>query len=428
MGDLFSMSLISISSLTMARVARLVRGVLMAVMVGGVVGSVSAGFLWLLDGATRLQGGHGWLLWCLPVLGMLVAWMYGRWGRDVVRGTCVILDEHHLPDKGVPPLMAPLVLVGTLLTHLGGGSAGREGTAVQMGGSLAATLARVFRAHASGVYLWLAAGMAGGFGAVFGTPIAGAVFAMEVVVAGRLNMAVRVPALVASVVGHLTCLAWGTVHTDYRSLVPDVDASWSLLGKILLAGLAFGLLGRGFVGISHGVQKQLSRWIPWPIWRPAFGGLVVILLVYAMGTRDFLGLGVESASGSGVSILSCFHDGGATPWSWLWKLIFTVVTLASGFKGGEVTPLFFIGAAAGHALGVLGHEPVGLFAALGLIALFSSAAKTPLTGAVLGVELFGAPVALYGTIACVMAYLVSGKRGLYAAQRRTGDVPSEAGH
>ena len=389
-------------------------------MVGAMAGSASALFLWLLEGATRQQWEHPWLLWCLPVAGLVIAWGYGRWGRAA--GMDALLEELQRPQQGLSMLMAPLVLAGTVLTHLCGGSAGREGTAVQMGGSLAATLARLFRQPPERHGVWLLAGMAGGFGSVFGTPIAGAVFAMEVVVAGRWNFAATVPTLVASVVGHLTCLAWGIEHTNYRLLVPHLDASWALLGKVIVAGGLFGWLAWAYCGFAHGLQRRLSLWMPSPLLRVMVGGVVIIAMTYALGTRDYLGLGVRSATPNGVSLLACFQEHGATPWSWWWKFLFTAVTLASGFKGGEVTPLFFIGAAAGHTLGVLGNESVALFAALGVMTVFSSAAKVPLTGAILGVELFGAPVASLGALACAVAYLASGRRGLYAAQGRRDDT------
>ena len=322
----------------------------------------------------------------------------------------------------MPARMAPLVLIGTLVTHLFGGSAGREGTAVQMGGSLAALLARWFRVTQENRRLMLMCGIAAGFGAVFGTPLAGAVFAMEVLVIGRVQYDALIPVLVASVVGDATCSAWGIHHTVYHLDVPHTDSTHAifnatLLGKVALAGIAFGLGGQLFSELTHRMQCGFAKLVPYAPLRPALGAVLVIAMMLALGTRDYLGLGVNPPPGGQVSIVSSFQEGGATPLSWLWKTLFTSVTLASGFKGGEVTPLFFIGSTMGNALGGLMHEPVALFAALGFIAIFAGAANTPLACTVMGIELFGAHYAIYFAVACFVSYFFSGHTGIYLSQR-----------
>jgi H+/Cl- antiporter ClcA len=318
--------------------------------------------------------------------------------------------------------MAPLVLVGTLVTHFFGGSAGREGTAVQMGGSLADMLVRLLRVGRENRRLMLMCGIAAGFGAVFGTPLTGAIFAMEVLVLGRLQYEAFIPVLIASVVGDATCSAWGIHHTVYHLDVAANAGSHAplealLIGKVALAGMAFGLGGRFFSELTHSMQRGLAKLVPYAPLRPALGAVLVIALVYVMGTRDYLGLGVEAPPGGQVSILASFQEGGATPLSWLWKTIFTSITLSCGFKGGEVTPLFFIGSTMGNALGGLMHEPVALFAALGFVAVFAGAANTPLSCTVMGIELFGAHYAVYFAVACVVSYLFSGHSGIYLSQR-----------
>ena len=402
--------------------AQLLRWTLLALPVAGVVGSAVALFLWVLDRMTQTHAAHPALLWGLPVAGLAVGWLYHHFGKNSERGNNLIIDEIHEPGGGVPARMAPLVLLGTWVTHLFGGSAGREGTAVQMGGSLAHLLARWFRLGPEQVKILLLCGIASGFGAVFGTPLTGAIFAMEVLIIGRVNYQALVPVLVASVVGDAVCTAWGIHHTTYHLEVsPDAGLrapiEWLLLLKVALAAMAFGLMARFFATLAHGIQRTLKRWVAYPPLRPFVGGLVVILMVHLLGSRDYLGLGVEASTPGGVSIVSSFEPGGATPWSWLWKTLFTTLTVGSGFKGGEVTPLFFIGSTLGHALALLLHEPVALFAALGFIAVFAGAANTPLACTLMGIELFGAHYAVYFGVACFVAYFFSGPSGIYSAQR-----------
>ena len=401
---------------------QLLRWTVLVVPVAVLAGSASAFFLWALDQVTRLRWEHGWLLFFLPVAGVAVGWLYHAYGRRAEAGSNLIMEEIHEPGGGVPGRMAPLVLVGTLITHLFGGSAGREGTAVQMGGSLASVYARVCRLHAANLRVLLMAGVAAGFGSVFGTPLTGAVFALEVLVVGRMQYDALIPVLVASVVGDFTCTAWGIHHATYHLNFAGPAGvahlfDGLLLGKVVLVAILFGLASRLFAGLTHALKAQFTRFIVYAPLRPAVGGLLVIALVYLVGTRDYLGIGVTSPDPGAVTILSAFQPGGATPWSWWWKLLFTAVTLASGFKGGEVTPLFFIGATLGHSLALLLGAPVDLFAALGFIAVFAGATNTPLACTIMGIELFGATHTVYFALACAIAYLFSGRSGIYSGQR-----------
>lgn len=388
-------------------------------------GSASAFFLWALDEATKLRFANPWLLFLLPLGGLVIAWLYLEFGGRAEAGTNLIMDEIHEPGGGVPRRMAPLVLAGTLVTHLLGGSAGREGTAVQMGGSLASAYARLARIPAAHMRVLLMAGIAAGFGSVFGTPLAGAVFAMEVLVIGRVQYDALIPVLVASVVGDYVCSAWGIHHGTYRiefgaSTGPLHFLDAPLFGKIALAAVAFGLASRLFAELTHSVKRVLLRYVASPLLRPVLGGALVISLVYLVGTRDYLGIGIDSPHPGAVTIYSAFQPNGATPWSWWWKLLFTAVTLGSGFKGGEVTPLFFIGATLGHTLATLLGAPVDLFAALGFIAVFAGATNTPLACTLMGIELFGGHHAVYFALSCFVAYLFSGPTGVYSAQLTDG--------
>ena len=388
-----------------------------AIPVAGVIGSACALFLWLLDVATRTFWGRPWLLYLLPAAGIVIALAYRSFGRSAERGNNLIMDEIHEPGAGIPAVMAPLILVATVITHLFGGSAGREGTAVQIGGSVASTFGRWLKLPRADVRRLLMVGIAAGFAGVFGTPLAAAVFAMEVVAIGRMNYEAMFPCLVAGVVGDWACTAWGIHHTQYHVEVGPVAFQWTTAGKVALAAVAFGLASVAFAELTHGLQHVWRKLIKYDFLRPVAGGAVVIGLVYLTGTRDYLGLGVVSPRPGGVSIVSSFRPGGAEWLSWWWKILFTAVTLSSGFKGGEVTPLFFIGATLGNALARLLDVPLAMGAGVGLAAVFAAAANTPLALSVMAVELLGAAALPHVAIVSVLAYLLTGQRGIYPAQR-----------
>jgi len=398
-----------------AHAVSVVRWALIQVPMAALVGTLCAAFLWSLDAATRLRFTLPWLLYLLPLGGFVVGLLYHLTGRSVEGGNNLIVEQIHEPGAGVPLRMAPLIFFGTVVTHLFGGSAGREGTAVQLGGSLASGFGRALKLDADGTRILLMGGIAAGFGAVFGTPIAGAVFALEVLAIGRVEYRALVPCLAAALVGDWTCLAWGIHHGVYRvdALVP-VDAL--LVAKAGIAGVAFGLAGLAFAEANHALGGWLKRVVPYGPLRPVIGGVAVIALVYLFGTRDYLGLGTLAATPGGLTIASFFGPD-THPWSWALKLLFTVVTLSAGFKGGEVTPLFFIGAALGNALAPIFGVPTGVFAAIGFVALFAGAANTPLACTFMGIELFGATYAVPIAVACFVAYLCSGHNGIYLSQR-----------
>lgn len=384
------------------------------------VGAVCAGFLWALDKATELRFQYPWLLYLLPVAGLLIGLLYLWKGGRAEGGNNLIVDEIHTPGGGVPLHMAPLILVSTVVTHLFGGSAGREGTAVQMGGSLAGMVGRIWKLDADSMPVILMAGIAAGFGAVFGTPIAGAIFAMEVLAVGRMQYRALVPCIAAALLADWTCQTIGIHHTLYHVAAPlagpHLLVDPLLFAKVALAGVAFGLTSLVFAEANHRLAALAKKLIGFAPLRPVMGGLIVIGLVYACGTRDYLGLGVWSPNPGDVTIPSLF---GPTihPWSWALKILFTVVTLSFGFKGGEVTPLFFIGAALGNALSPILGIPTDLLAALGFVAVFAGAANTPLACTLMGIELFGSTYGIYIATACFIAYLCSGHSGIYLSQR-----------
>ncbi|HNY31401.1 MAG TPA: chloride channel protein [Fibrobacteria bacterium] len=387
--------------------ARSARAALALALVASLAGSASALFLWLLQAVTAIREDHGWLLFCLPLAGLVSGLAYHRWGSLVEAGNNRILQELHDPKSFIPLRMAPMVLVGTLATHLCGGSAGREGTAVQMGGALADQVARWFRFAVRGRRMLLLAGVAGGFSSLFGTPLAGAIFALEFVVVGHLRLVHLLPCVLTAVAADRICLAWGGSHAHWG--VPEVPA---MDGKgfalALLAGVVFGLAARAFVALSHGVSARTKAWISRPWLRPALGGVAVVACLWVAGPRyEGLGLAVIDQSFREVVL----------PWDFAIKLALTALTVGVGFKGGEVTPLFFVGATLGAALSATVGLPSPLLAGMGLVAVFGAAANTPLACTVMAMELFGASTGPWAAIACVAAMLSSGRGGIYSAQK-----------
>jgi H+/Cl- antiporter ClcA len=366
----------------------------------------------------------GSFIFC-PLAGVAIVWMYRFKGKNAEAGNNLVMDEIHKPGGGVPLRMAPFVLITTVATHLFGGSAGREGTAVQIGGSLANLFARLFKLSNDDTRILLMTGVAAGFGAVFGTPVAGTIFALEVIAIGRIKYDALLPCFLAAVLADIVCSAYGITHTHYHiafheatnSTFPYLRFSYLLLIKVMAAGVAFGLVSYLFSELSHSIKNLSQQFIKPKLLIPLIGGIVVIGLTYVAGTTDYLGLGVTTADGSGTSIVNAFKAGEIDSFGWLWKLVFTTITLSMGFKGGEVTPLFFIGAALGNTLAVWMGAPIDLLAALGFIAVFAGATNTPLACTIMGVELFGGEHVLYYAVACFIAYYFSGHSGIYSSQR-----------
>ena len=392
-----------------------------------VIGSLVAFFLWLLDIVTQFRFNHTWLLFLLPLAGIIIHFIYQTIGKSSEKGNNLIMEQIHQEGGGIPKRMAPIILLTTIITHLFGGSAGREGTAVQIGGSIASMFGYWFKLNGIDKKTILTAGVAAGFGAVFGTPLTGAVFALEVLAIGKIQYQALLPSLMAAIIGDLTVNAWQIHHTHYHInafaskntgyLENLLHFDLLLLGKIVLSSIAFGLASLTFAMLVRQIKNICFKVFKFKWMIPVFGGLIIIVITLLLGKPDYLGLGVNAQYPGAVTIQSAFYQGGAGFWSWFWKTIYTTITLGTGFKGGEVTPLFYIGATLGNTLANILNAPISLFAALGFIAVFSGATNTPLACTFMGVELFGGEYALLFAVACFTAYLFSGNYGIYSAQR-----------
>ena len=381
------------------------------IILGGISGLLAgiASFVFLegLDRATSVQTGTTWMLYLLPVAGLAIGLSNHHLAGRSSAGNALLLEEIHSPTQWVPRRMAPLVLLGTWWTHLFGGSAGREGTALQMSGSLSDAAGRLLRLNHSDRSLMLTAALAGGFGSVFGVPFAGVIFAVEVPTVGRLRYQALVPAVIASFVGDAVVTRLGHHHS--ARLAVDLSLSASTIGALIVVGLACGIAARLFVSVTSAIRSLGRRYVPSAVVRPVIGGAAVVGLAALFG-RDYLGLSLPllDSALAGTSIaLSVFAL----------KLLFTAITIGTGFLGGEVTPLFVIGATLGASAGELLGVPIGVAAAIGMVATFGAAANTPIACTVMGLELFGAAAVTPIAIGCITAWIASGTGTIYETQR-----------
>jgi H+/Cl- antiporter ClcA len=388
------------------RAAHVARWVVLASCVGAVAGVLSAAFIEALDWAARTRDGSLWLVWLLPAAGLAVGSAYHYLGRGLERGSNLIIEQIHEHSRWIPVRMSVLIFVCSVVTHVFGGSSGREGAALQLAAGVTDPVSRRLGLDQGDRAVMLVAAIAGGFGSVFGVPVTGAVFALEVQRVGRVRHEAIVPAFVASFVGDGIVRAIGTEHTHFPA-VPSFSWDAGLAARLVMLGIAGGLAAMLFVWLTHGVRGFLARWVPWYPGRAAVGGAVIAALVLLLGWREYSGLSVHLASNA--------FGGSVEGDSWA-KLILTAVTIGSGFVGGEFIPLFVTGALMGAGLADVIGADVPLFAMAGALAVLAGATNTPLAMMVLGVELFGGSGAVVFAVVCVAAYASSGHAGIYHAQ------------
>ena len=369
-------------------------------LVGGIIGSL---FHIGVDTATQARLAHPWVLYLMPVGGLAIVGLY-RLTKTEGKGTNDIIASVHFGEQ-VPGLLVPVIFVSTVITHLCGGSAGREGAALQIGGGIGYQAGRLLRLGEKDLPLATLCGMSGVFAALFGTPLTATVFALEVISVGVLYYAGLVPCLTAALTGYLVSVVMGVPPTRFTVTVPGLEVRTMLLVMVLalLCAVVSILFCRGL----HGVEHLLKRTLKNPYLRVAVGAAVLIGLTL-LTNGDY--------NGAGMEVIGRAIAGQADPWAWVWKLLFTAITIGCGFKGGEVVPSFFVGAAFGCvAAGWLGL-PAGFGAAMGLVSVFCGAVNCPLASIILSVELFGSGDLLYFAMACSISYLISGYCGLYSSQ------------
>ncbi len=388
-----------------------VKWILICLLIGIASGSASTIFLVALDWVTKCREQNNWMIWLLPIGGLLIGLSYHYWGKDLAKGNNLLLEEYENPQKKIPLTMAPLVLFGTLVTHLLGGSAGREGTAVQMGGAIADQFTRIFKLDVTGRKTILILGISAGFASVFGTPLAGALFALEVLFFNKISFKSIPLSFLTAYIAYFTVEFWHVKHTDYSiAILPEISRTtlfWTLTVSVL-----FGLAAMLFSRSTHFWSQLFSKNISYPPLRPFVGGILLAIAIYFIGTTKYIGLGIP------VIVDSFSNPNGA--YDFLLKILFTGFTLGAGFKGGEVTPLFFVGATLGSALSMVVPLPIALLAGMGFVAVFAGATHTPIACTVMGMELFGFESGIFVGIACCIAYFTSGSVGIYSAQMVKG--------
>ena len=395
------------------------------IMTAGLVGSATAWFLIALDFVTIWRTDHIWVVNFLPLIGLGIGFAYHYFGADAKKGNDLILEIHQATEttsttnttstissstKPIPLIMAPLVFISSLLTHLGGGSAGREGTAVQMGGAIADQFTTLFKLSSAERKTILIMGVSAGFAAVFGTPFTAAIFALEIMSFRKVKFENIIPSFLAAFGAHYICLAWQVKHTVYSiDIIPSITVS--TISWTMLAGIIFGLAAFLFTYTGN-IFKGLFAKIKFEPMRPFIGGIIIALFIVVANSTKYIGLGIPS-------IMDAFsmHAGN---FDFAIKLLLTSLTLSAGFKGGEVTPLFFIGATLGNILIWFIPLPMALLAGMGFVAVFAGATHCAVASIIMGMELFGIQAGIYVGLASLVAYFTSGINGIYNAQLKIG--------
>ena len=392
------------------------------IMTASLVGSSTAWFLIALDFVTLWRTNNIWVVNFLPLIGLGIGYAYYYFGTAVQKGNNLILETHQAivttssssttsnSTKPIPLLMAPLVFISTLLTHIGGGSAGREGTAVQMGGAIADQFTTLFKLSAAERKNILIMGVSAGFAAVFGTPWAAAVFGLEIMSFRKVKFENIIPSFIAAFGAHYICLAWMVKHTVYSiNIIPSITVS--TISWTMLAGLIFGLAAFLFIYTGKIFETLFSK-IKFEPMRPFIGGIIIALLIVVANSTKYIGLGIPS-------IMDAFNEP-AGNFDFALKILLTSLTLSAGFKGGEVTPLFFIGATLGNILIWFIPFPMALLAGMGFVAVFAGATHCVIASIIMGIELFGIQAGMYVGLASMVAYFASGMNGIYSAKLKLG--------
>jgi len=395
------------------------------IMTAVLVGSATAWFLIALDFVTIWRTNQIWVVNFLPLMGLGIGFAYHYFGTDAKKGNNLILEIHQATEttsttnttstissstKPIPLIMAPLVFISSLLTHLGGGSAGREGTAVQMGGAIADQFTSIFKLTTAERKTILIMGVSAGFAAVFGTPWAAAIFALEIMSFRKVKFENIIPSFAAAFGAHYICLAWMVKHTVYSiDIIPSITIS--TISWTMLAGLIFGLAAFLFIYTGKIFEALFSK-IKFEPMRPFIGGIIIALFIVVANSTKYIGLGIPS-------IMDAFNEP-AGNFDFALKLLLTSLTLSAGFKGGEVTPLFFIGATLGNVLIWFIPLPMVLLAGMGFVAVFAGATHCVIASIIMGVELFGIQAGIYVGLASLAAYFASGRNGIYNAKLKMG--------
>ncbi|MBQ9157464.1 MAG: chloride channel protein [Eubacterium sp.] len=384
-----------------------IRWMILSVIIGLAVGAFSSLFAWCLGMVTVIREAHPWLLYLLPAGGLVIVGLYRACGAVTDKGTNILLHAVQENYCNVPALMAPLIFIATIITHLFGGSAGREGAALQMGGSLGNTIGRLFRQKKYNRKILVMSGMSAAFSAVFGTPLAAAVFPMEMVNVGIMQYSALVPCVFAAIVANQFAVNMG-INPEAFVVINIPPVSPVPLLKILLLGILCAWLSILFCRFLRTAGSLYGLCTKNPYLKVVLGGALVILLTLAVGNGYY--------NGAGTGLIAMAIEGEVPTFAFLLKMTFTALTLGAGYKGGEIVPAFCTGATFGCVFGhIMGISP-SLCAAAGMIAVFCGVTNCPITSMLIGFELFGFSGVKYLLLAISISYLFSGYKGLYKDQ------------
>lgn len=378
----------------------------LATLVGCLTGPLGAAFGLALNWANATRGVQGWLLYLLPVGGLVIVFLYRHFdpkGGGSTNQVFVAVRER----KVLTLRTAPLIFFSTVTTHLLGGSSGREGAALLLGGSVSGQLGRLFRLNRHDCRLMTMCGMAGAFSAIFGTPLAATVFTIEVVNVGSMQYAALLPCLVSALLGVWISGKMGLSPTAF-TLGATAEATPVVLLQVLILGILLAGLSIVFCELLHLTPKLYAKYLPNPYLRVIAGGVLIIALTKLLGTTDY--------NGAGSAVIAAAMAGQALPWAFACKMLFTALTLGAGYKGGEIVPIFFTGATFGCVMAPLLGLPAPLGAALGMVALFCGCTNSPLASICLGLEVFGGQCLPLFALVCAVSYMLSSYFSLYHEQ------------
>ena len=385
-----------------------IKWVLIALVVGGIGGVVGSAFHTLVDLATETREANSFLIYLLPLGGLVIVFLYKFAHATTGVDTNRVIEAADTDNKSIPFVMAPLIFISTVITHLFGGSAGREGAALQIGGSIGYALGKVFRLDKKDSHIIVMTGMSGLFAALFGTPVTATFFAVEVISVGVMHYAGLVPCIVSSLVASFIAKLFGLHPVNFADIVlPEIDVLLAL--KVLLLAVLCAFVSVLFCLSLETCEHLFKKYLKNAYVRVFVGGVLIVVLTLICGTHDY--------NGAGMDVIGRAMKGEARWEAFILKMLFTVITVAAGFKGGEIVPTFFIGATFGCAVApLIGLSPV-LGAAIGFIALFCSVVNCPVASVILAVEVFGgSSILIFALVVCI-SYMTSGYTGLYHSQR-----------
>lgn len=378
---------------------------LIAVLTGAVSGFVGMAFHVSVEVATEIRGVHGSILYLLPIGGIIIVLIYKLCNYN--KGTDAVISSIR-SDESVSPVMAPLIFISTVITHLCGGSAGREGAALQIGGSIGSSIGKLISLDEKDMHLIVMCGMSGVFSALFGTPLTATFFALEVTSVGIMYYSALIPCIASALTAYALTLFYNIEPTHFiLNVIPDISVS-VILQVIAIAALC-ALLSIVFCTVMHQSEKRLKKLIKNDYLRIIAGGIAIIALTYIVGCRDY--------NGAGMNIITDAINGSARKSAFMWKIVFTAITIGAGYKGGEIVPTFFIGATFGCVIAKLIGLDAGFGAALGMVAMFCGVLNCPIASIILSIELFGSQGIILFALTSAISYMLSGYYGLYSSQK-----------